>query len=266
MLRNGLAKITNLDESRLPASWQIVGDVLIAKMPNLSHAEKKDVAKAAMTLFPRIKTVCEIPKVSGEFRKPAAEKISGDSTETIHTEHGIKYFLDVSETMFSKGNENERHRLEKEVGSGDTVVDMFAGIGYFTLPLARCAERVIAIEKNPVAFGYLTQNIALNKIGNVEPINMDCRAFSTSDLADRVLLGYLPGTEAFLGAALRISKNRGIAHFHNTCHKSNTEVMEKHIREACSRHGCSYDLISVRKVKDYAPNIYHMVADFAVLK
>lgn len=266
MLSADIAKITKIDESRMPRSWQIVGDIFIAKMPKLNVNEKKAIAEKIIQLFPRIKTVCEISSVEGEFRKPVITKIVGRKTETVHIEHGIKYMIDVSQLMFSKGNEHERHRLEKEVKPKETIIDMFSGIGYFALPLAKCAKRVIAIEKNPVAFDYLKQNIALNRLHNVEPINIDCRDFEENSVADRVLLGYLPNTEEFLSAALRIVKSSGIVHFHNTCHKDNTDIIEEQIKEACAEYGCGYEILSLRKVKDYAPNVYHMVADFLVQK
>jgi tRNA wybutosine-synthesizing protein 2 len=55
--------------------------------------------------------------------------------------------------MFSAGNAPERHRVAKFRCEGEVVVDMYAGIGYFTLPylIHAGAQLVHACEWNPNA-------------------------------------------------------------------------------------------------------------------
>ena len=52
--------------------------------------------------------------------------------------------------------------------SGSTAVDLFAGVGLFTLPLARQFERVTAVEISAAAFDDLRANLERAGIGNVE--------------------------------------------------------------------------------------------------
>jgi len=79
-----------------------------------------------------------------------------------------------------------------ELGSEDEhVFDMFAGIGYFTLPLARGGSRVTATEINPTAFRYLLENAVLNDVGDrVDAYMTDCRDLASEIDADRVIMGY----------------------------------------------------------------------------
>src|SRR3989344_2273513 len=72
--------------------------------------------------------------------------------------------------MFPKGNLFERQRIAKQVKPNEIIIDMFAGIGYFSLGLKK-AKKVYAIEKNPLAYKYLKENILLNKAKNIVPIN-----------------------------------------------------------------------------------------------
>jgi tRNA wybutosine-synthesizing protein 2 len=74
--------------------------------------------------------------VTGVERRPSVRLIWGEGTETVHREHGVEYAFDTARQMFSKGNVHERLRMGRTVRDGETVVDMFAGIGYFTLPMA----------------------------------------------------------------------------------------------------------------------------------
>src|SRR3989344_8144755 len=212
-----LAEKTGIDEELLPASYQIIGDVLLIKFMKIrSLKQKKAIAKEIINLLPYVKTVCEIRGIGREFRIPIVRKLLGKNTETIHKEHGILYKLDASKIMFSKGNLFERQRLISKVKKDEIIADMFAGIGYFSLPLSKKCAKVYSIEKNPVAYRYLKENIKLNKIKNIEPILGDCRKIKISVKADRIIMGYLPHTEKFLPYALKMLKNGGIIHFHNT--------------------------------------------------
>jgi tRNA wybutosine-synthesizing protein 2 len=244
---------------------QIVGDIALVKMKGTA-AEKRRLAEGIMGSMPGIRNVCEIKQVKGEFREPEVSLILGDRTQTIHTENGVKFFLDVAKVMFSKGNAGERKRLIPLVKDGETIVDMFAGIGYFSLPIAKHARpgKIVAVEKNVTAFRFLKDNIKINN-ASMDAIWGDCRDFSDSvrNFADRVIMGYFPGTHEFLPSAIRIAKSGGVIHYHNT-YRTN-ELWKKpvaDISEACRREGASFRVISKRKVKSYAPNVWHAVVDF----
>ncbi len=266
-----LAKATGLKPSIIPSSYQILGDIMLLKLPNAAQAEKNKIARGAMLLLPYVKSVCEIKEIKGELRQPSIRLLAGERTETIHTENGVKYHLDVSKIMFSKGNLNERQRLIKKVKHNETVVDMFAGIGYFSLPIAKHtkAKKIVAIEKNLDAFRFLKNNIQLNNLANVQTIWGDCRDFakSVTNFADRIIMGYFPDTEEFLPHAVRIANNNAIVHFHNIYSaKDLWKKPLKQIKEACGQQSCRFEVLEKRKVKSYKPNVFHVVVDFKIIK
>lgn len=259
-----LSKETGIRENLLPSSYQVIGDILLIKFMKIKLLkQKKDVAKAIVKMFPYVKSVCEIKGVGGELREPKIVKLIGTKTETIHKENNIFFKLDVSKIMFSKGNQNERKRLIEKVKKDEVIVDMFAGIGYFSIPIAKFtkAKRIIAIEKNITAYRYLSENIRLNKIGNVSPILGDNRRIDIVN-ADRIIMGYFPHTEKFLPFALKFSKPGTIIHFHNTYRKD--ELWKRPISDietACKKLGMKYKIIEKKKVKPFAPNVFHVVVD-----
>jgi len=67
-------------------------------------------------------------------RDSQAHLLLGDSGWVQHKEGGVAYSLDVTKCMFSSGNTTERQRMGKLECCGETVVDLYAGIGYYTLP------------------------------------------------------------------------------------------------------------------------------------
>ncbi len=274
VIKQKISDLTGLDKRKIPGSYQVLGHILLTKFnPSVKPSEKKKIAQAFMKFLPHLKTVGEIKGVEGEFRQPKVTKILGNGWETVHKEHGLLFSMDASKIMFSKGNHFERQRLMKEVKSHETVLDMFAGIGYFSLGIAKKTRHVIAIEKNDIAFKYLLQNIALNKIKNITAINEDCRAVDLPIEADRIIMGYFvdkpiksqkdklsedyPKTEQFLEKAKKFSHKDTIIHFHNTYHK--TDLWKK-----VEEHLMGFEIMNKKIVKPSGPNMFHVVVDAKV--
>ncbi len=248
----------------IPRGYQRIGDIILLRLDRRLLKHRKAIGQALLEAMD-VQSVCLIRDVCGEYRHPRVEVLAGEGTETVHRESGCLFRLDVSEIMFSKGNLAERARLVDSV-SRETVADMFAGIGYFTIPIAKANPQahVMAIEKNPKALAYLEDNIELNSLSNVEVWPGDCRAVSRQlhDMADRVLMGYLPKTSRFLPAAFRLLKSSGAIHFHNNYRESELwDAPEKELARAAERAGYNARIISRRKVKSFAPRIWHVVLD-----
>ena len=251
----------------VPGGYQIIGDILLAKFP--SSKQKKKIAKAIAKILPNVRAVCEIKRIGGEFRKPKVVLLFSkgkSSLETVHIEHGIKFKLDVGKLMFSKGNLAERARLAFRVKPQEVIIDMFAGIGYFSLGLARAGAHVISIEKNPVAFRYLKENIKLNNL-NITAVKADCRKAKINDKADRVLMGYFPGTQKFLPAAFKLLKPHGVIHYHNIYNEQSMRTKPIDELEAAAKKA-GYRLVGFAQhvVKSYAPHVWHVVVDAEVAK
>lgn len=247
----------------LPDRWEMIGDVLFIKLPEhlLDHKERIGRVYAEEL---GAKTVMLQGDITGKKREPEVEKIHGEETETVHLENQILYKLDTSKIMFSSGNIDERVRATKLVEKDEVVVDMFAGIGYFSLPAAvHCRpEKVYSLEINPTAFRYLEENIDLNGVEEmVEPWCGDNRDFSFSS-ADRVFMGYLHETWKFLGKAVEFLDREGIIHYHTTCSDSTyPEQVEKELEENLD---VDFEMMNTRKVKSYAPHVFHVVVDVRV--
>lgn len=152
---------------------------------------------------------------------------------------------------------------------GEVVVDMFAGIGYFSVPLARSqhgAPAVIySLELNPDSAVYLAKTVALNKVKHIVSILQgDNRDAYISQCANRVIMGYIPTPVQWIDRALSFLQSRtgGIVHYHYTAtEKEKSTLPMDHFHGAATAHGYHFKLLSTRLVKNYAPHLYHFVAD-----
>jgi tRNA wybutosine-synthesizing protein 2 len=254
----------------LPDSWERLGRVLVLRLPeDLAGREEEAAGLYAGVLGIEAVLLDEGP-VTGVERRPSVRQIWGEGTATVHREHGVEYAFDAARQMFSKGNVHERLRMGQVVRLGETVVDMFAGIGYFTLPMAVLGEpaRVHACEIDPEAHGYLVGNVERNDVTDVvEPLLGDCREVAPRGVADRVVMGYVGGTEAYLDVALEtLGEGGGVVHLHDKY--GIEEVPDRPmaaIEAAASAAGRLTYMKGWREVKSYAPSIVHAVVDAAIL-
>ncbi len=231
------------------------------------HKISKKEAEKFLKKFKHIKTVCvRRGSIKGKFRKPQLKVLVSRAkkakTETIHQEQGVFYKIDVSKLMFSKGNINERHRIAKIAKKNETVIDMFAGIGYFSIPLAKKVKKVYAIELNPISYHYLNENIKLNKLRNVIAFHGNCAKVvpRLKTKADRIVMGFLPSPFKYLRAAFFACKKGTIIHY--SCliarNKEKQEILAlvnkiNNIKKA--------KLIRAVKVKSYSHSKEHYVLD-----
>ena len=265
-------RLVEKELNNLPRGYQIVGKILLIKLkPNLLK-HKKIIGNAILNLFPYVHTVCLVKNIGGIKRKPKIEIIAGcKNTQTIHKEYGCQFLIDVSKVMWSQGNKEERMRLTKFIKPEEIIVDMFSGIGYFSIFIAKYCKpkEIYAIDINPEALEFLRKNIWLNDVENsIEILQGDCRKFANllENTADRIIMGYLFKTEKFLPYAFKIAKNNAFIHFHRTVKIEDIEKIKKKIVEIGKKSKCKIKIINANKVKSYAPKIWHVVFDLKIIK
>ena len=262
---DSILDIPEHEKKLLPSGWQILGDVIIVTLHEELEIRKNDIAKALLSMYPGCTTVLLDRGISGQMRKPEREIIAGKRTETIHRENGCLFKLDAMQIMFSQGNFAERKRMSG-LGKGEVVVDMFAGIGYFSIPMAVHSKplKIYAIEINPISFGYLRENIRLNRVENIiEPVEGDCTSSTPQGLADRVIMGYFDA-HPFLEKGISALVYGGILHYHEAVPEAVEDRPVKRIVEAAKKLGWKVELIEARRIKKYAPGVWHVVVDARV--
>jgi len=255
----------------IPSSYMKYGSTLVLAFPPGLPNECERLAAEGWAYVLGMETVLKRMGIKqGAFREPAMERLHGPGGDVIHLENRIRYNFDPERIMFSPGNLPERIRIGMMDMKGETVVDMFAGIGYFSLPAAvhAHASKVISCEINPVAFKYLNDNIRLNGVQNITPLEGDNREVAPDGIADRVIMGYVGTTHLFLGKAFSCLKSEGIIHYHELCPVNYfPEATERRIERAAGVYdGLKMDIMRIARVKSYGPKMLHVVADVKILK
>ena len=248
----------------VPRRYERIGDVLLLKLPEIGGGRERIAAAYADVL--RAKSVVSDHGVRGPWREPDVEVLFGGETETVHLEDGVRFRLDVARTMFSSGNVAERMRMGRVVRPGETVVDLFAGIGYFALPMAVHGRpaRVVACEVNPAAFAYLEANVRLNCAWSVEPRLGDCREVAPPNAADRIVMGLLRG-KPYLDVAMRTAKHACVLHYHEAVPVEDVpDGPWSRVEAAAHRAKRRAELLAVHRIKSYAPRVAHVVLDVAL--
>ena len=256
--------------SHLPSGWHILGDIIIVSIPELLENKKIKIAEALLSMYPRCKSVVRDFGIEGQFRQPKRELLLGNSTETVHKEHGCFFKQDVTRVMYSKGNLEERKRMSR-LGNEELIVDMFAGIGYFSIPMAVRSrpKNIISIEINPESFAYLKENIRLNHVEDIiSPILGDCAKLTPEGLADRVIMGYVGTTHHYLEPAiLALKKSGGILHYHETVPEKLAKTRpQDRIRKTAELLGKKVEILETRRIKKYSPGVLHIVVDARIFE
>jgi tRNA (guanine37-N1)-methyltransferase len=254
-----------------------VGEIAVVELPSELAEYKNLVGEAILEAHKNVRTVlAKSGVVEGVCRLREYEVIAGlPNTETVHREHGCKYFLDLEKVYFSPRLSHEHYRVASQVKGTETVIDMFAGVGPFSVLIAKLHNdvKVFAVDVNPDAVRYLEKNIITNGVfGKVVPILGDVRKVVRERLqgtADRVIMNLPEKAVEYVDVACEALKPEGgIVHYYEFAEGLNAvEVAKKHLSEAISKTGRSISgFSSARTVREVAPFKFQVVVDAIIRK
>lgn len=272
----------------LPQKWELFGNLAIIPNSAMNNSQWQDLFALitqeqeqeiwriiAQSL--RVDRLARQDKIAADMMRTSQVKmLLGGSGEVEINDFGVKFWLDVTKVMFSSGNVTERHRIGNIDMSGEVIVDAFAGIGYYTLPmLVRSnAEHVYACEINPNSIQALQNGAKLNNVSKrltiLEGDNLSTMK-QVYAMADRVHLGILPSSEKAWESAINCLKSSGgKLHIHMNVEEEKIDDFVAYcidsiakLAKQLGREGF-VSAEHVEKVKWYAPRIRHIVVDLSV--
>lgn len=244
------------EDVKIPDRWVRYGDSIVFRSDG---SDDRLIAKEFQELF-GLKSVYKITgRVTGVFRTPSVKLIAGPGGDTTHLENGIRYVFDPEKIMFSPGNVSERTSISKLSTGRGRILDMFCGIGYFTLPLARYSGSVdiTAVDINPEAVKYLNMSARLNHLeSRIKSVVGDSFELEHSGKFDLVVMGNFRSVE-ILGKALECTSAGGRVILHHLVPEDEIPFYIQSLEEKSAMEGYDARIEESHKVKSYSPRVYH---------
>jgi len=256
----------------LPRSIDFIGDIAVVEIPPELETYKSTIGEAVLRAHKRVQTVlAKWSPVTGVYRLRTFEVIGGEAkTHTIHKEHGCIFYVDLAKAYFTPRLSYEHARVASLVGNSETVVDMFAGVGPFSIQIAkrRAAAHVYAIDVNPDAYEFLKKNILVNRVeAKVSAVLGDSRQTvneKLSGVADRVIMNLPESAFEYVDVACNALKSKGgIMHYYQFDDTPEPmETAKARLHQAVKQTGRHIkSILHARIVRGIAPYTYQVVVD-----
>ena len=275
MLKEAVAGVLSEKEiADLYAAFDQVGDIIVIRIPDSLVQKKKVIGEILLQKVKTARSVFyQVSAVSGDYRTRDLELLAGeDKTETEYKEYGCRFMVDVQKAFFSPRLSTERDRIANLIQDGETVINMFGGVGMFSIIAAKRKKCLVYnIDINPDAIRLCDQNIKLNKlIGRVETIAGDAAKIieeKLSDKGDRVLMLLPERSDDFLDSAVKALKSNAILHYYCHIHSDKKSevagLAKRHFLEVIKNKS---EVLSSKIVRPIGPRFYQAVVDARVSK
>lgn len=275
MLKRALEGIlTDQESEELFSAFDQIGDIIVIRIPDSLLSKKKVIGETLLKEVSTAKSVLyQSSDVSGDFRTRSLELLAGeDKTETEYKEFGCRFFVDVEKAFFSPRLSTERERIADIIRDGETVINMFGGVGMFSILAAKNKKcTVYNIDINPVASQLCEKNISLNKlVGEVISLNGDAAQIVNDQLkekGDRTLMLLPERSDEFLESAILATKNGGIIHYYSHIHADKKQdapkLSEEHYLKVTN---VKSEILGSKIVRAVGPRYYQTVVDVKITK
>jgi tRNA (guanine37-N1)-methyltransferase len=273
-LKENLKDRFNEDElDMLVCGFDLIGDIAIIEIPEDIRSRRKDIALGVKKSHKHVKTVLmKSGDRKGSFRLRKLRKLIGKETVTEHKEHGCRFRLDVETCYFSPRESTERQRIAERVNPGEDVLVMFAGIGPYSIMIAKKqpgVKKVYSIEINPECIRYLRENIEINKVKDKQvtvlgDVRMSCEKLNIG--FDRIVMPLPKEGHEYLDVAFKYIKKRGVIHFYHYSHENNLWDETMALIKNCAGQLCrEFRIIDKRKVLPYGPGVWKVCVEIEVI-
>lgn len=280
-LLEGVLTASEADE--FVSAFDQIGEIIIVRIPDSLLSKRYEIGRALLDEIKIARSVfCQVSAVEGEYRTRKLEIIAGkDDTATEYKESGCRFVVDVEHAFFSPRLSHERERIAELVSDGETVLNMFGGVGMFSVMAAmNAACTVYSIDSNPVASALCERNVALNEYGRkrkrrkmagtVIPI---CGEASQvihdrfDGVSDRTLMLLPEQSDEFLESAIHATADRGVIHYYSHVHADSKSdapgLSEAHYLDLAPVRS---EVLDSRIVRAVGPRYYQTVVDARIYK
>ena len=267
LIRAALERAGVGDAGRVSSGIDVVGDIAIIRLGNFSSSEKRRVAGALLEELSNVRVVMEQRGgVEGEYRLRSLKHLAGEKrSTTVHRENGCSFKVDVATCYFSPRLSTERLRIAEAARMSDLVLNMFAGVGPFSIPIAKLkGAKVLSCELNENAARLHSENDVLNRVeGLIEVVNGDAADLPriTKKKFDRVIMPLPSDANKFLPIALAMAKKGGTIYYYRHVLGVNEDDATASLREELRGLLPPRAVFTTRRVREVGPRWVEMIAE-----
>jgi tRNA (guanine37-N1)-methyltransferase len=277
-LRTLLGDVLTADERRsVYSSFDAIGDIVIMKIPDSLLYKKYAIGNRLLENLNSANSVfLQTSAIEGDYRLRKLELLAGTNrTVTEHHEHGCRFRVDVSKVYFSPRLSTERLRIAEKIQDNEIVTNMFAGVGTFSILIAKQNPRsmVFSIDSNARASLLCLVNAKLNRVQDrVFPFCGDAKYIASkilSGISNRVLMPLPERAKEFVGSAIACLKQQGgtIHYFaHVGGHNKKDAINEGILNTANAFKDYNHVIAGTRVVREVGPRLYQIVSDVSVCR
>ena len=234
----------------ITGSYDRIGEIAVIKIRDTDRAKK--LADSLIHSGSGIRSVWLDTGISGDYRVRSLKHLAGDKiTESLYTENGVRMLVDIKKVYFSPRLATERLRILSRIKDGDIIIDMFSGIGPFSLLIAKNKNvEIYSIDINPEAISYLLKNIDLNRLkGKIMPVCGDSGiVIKELPPADHIIMNLPHGALKYLESAKQSLRPGGSIQFYFIGDPEDIEATMERIRDA------GFEVTDKRIVHGYSPS------------
>lgn len=269
-------KLDVTEIEKLSSSFDIIGSIAIIKIPETLSSKKTLIADTLIEEIKSVKTVfSQVSAIEGDYRLRKLEFLSGENTPiTIYKEHGCTFKVDVINTYFSPRLSTERLRISNLISPNEVIVNMFGGVGTFSIIIARNnrSSKIYSIDSNPIAYELCKENTEINKLtNNVFPILGDAKEIipkKFTGIATRVLMPLPEKAKEFVDSAVNsLVNSKGIVHYfaHVGAENKKNARQSALLNTTTSFGDFNHIIRNIRVVREVGPRFYQIVSDVEVI-
>jgi tRNA (guanine37-N1)-methyltransferase len=253
-------------------SFDVIGDIAIIELSSIAEPFETNIAEALMKVHKNVKAVYSKagPIIDNQRVRPLHHVLGANRTETIHTERGCRFKIDISKAFFSPRLSTEHWRVAEQVQPGECVVDMFAGVGPFSILIAKRLKdvQIHAIDANPDAAKLIEENAGMNRVQDrIKVWPGDARRVVKNNLlgiATRVIMNHPSQASEFLEPTCEaLGHGGGIVHYYTFAGGTDSESKaEKELADALDNSDWKVEkIMTTRRVRGIAPMKWQVAVD-----
>ncbi len=269
-------KLTERELDLVSKSYDVIGDIAVIRIQEQLAHYSEEIAEALLHQK-NIKAVWrQTSPIHGDYRLRDLRWVAGEKRSTaVHREHGSLFKVDIEKCYFSPRLAFERIRIAKLVRDNETIVNMYAGVGCYSIIIAKHSQaaKIYSIDINPDAIRCMRENILLNRVvGRVCPVEGDANKIveeTYQGKADRTLMPLPEKAYRYLDHALSsIQPQGGWIHYYDFQHankmESPVEKTEARVTEKLEEKNIDFEVTFGRIVRQTGPNWYQVALDIQI--